>query len=442
MFLATDKRQRILDLALPIIGGMVSQNALNLVDTAMVGRYGDEALAAVGFGSFAFFMAMAILTGLGTGVQTIAARRLGAGREREMARSLNGGLALAVGVGLPMTILLLGSVPELFPILNDDPAVVALAVPYLQIRIFALMGVGMNHSFRGYWNGVNLSKLYMQTLVFMHIANVFLNWVFIFGNLGAPEMGVKGAGLASAIATYVGTGYYLILGARHARGNGFLKGFPARKELGGMLKLAIPAGLQQVFFFLGVLVFMWIVGKIGTPEVAALNVLIQLYLVIILPSIGFGMAAASIVSQEMGQGNKDNAYQWGWDTSSLATSVIGGVAIIGLIWPDFVLGFFLQDPDTLELARLPLQITAASAFVDTVGMVLMNTLLGAGDTRRVLVVAVATQYIFFLPAAYIIGPILGHGLLAVWLAQFAYRALQTGAFVWMWRDRKWTTIEV
>ncbi len=440
--LTPDRRKTILDLSLPIIGGMISQTVLNSVDAAMVGRFGDAALAAVGFGSFGFFLAMSVMVGIGIGVQTMASRRVGQGRTNETAVALNGGLLLSVMVGIPMMLLLLFVVKDAFPLLNSDPVVVSLAVPYLQIRIFALVGVGMNHSFRGYWNGVNLPMLYMRTLILMHLSNVFLNWVFIFGNLGAPAMGVAGAGLASAIATFVGTAYYIILGFKHAKEGGFLGGIPSWDEMRLMLRLAGPNALQQFFFFSGVLAIFWVVGLIGTPEVAALNVLIQLYLFILLPAIGFGMGGTTLVGQALGRRELEDAEAWGWDVVKLATLTVGTASLFGLLYPEFVLGFFLTTPATLELARIPLQITMGTVFVDTVSMVLMNSLIGAGDMRRVLVVAVLTQWAFFLPAAYIAGPLLGGGLLGVWLAQLGYRVLQALLFVVLWHGGRWKEIRV
>src|SRR5690606_31384999 len=99
------RRGRILALALPIIGGMVSQNLLNLVDTAFVSGLGDAALAAVGQGSFATFMSLAFITGLSPGVQAMAARRKGEGAHTETAVPLNGGLVMALGFGVPIAAL-------------------------------------------------------------------------------------------------------------------------------------------------------------------------------------------------------------------------------------------------------------------------------------------------------------------------------------------------
>ena len=184
-----DRRNRILGLALPIVGGMISQNVLNLVDTAMVGTLGDAALAAVGIGGFANFMFMALLLGLSTGVQVMAARRKGEGKLEETAVPLNGGLLVVLLAAPVLSAILFWAVPHIYPWLNSDPDVIGQGVPYLQARVLAIFFVGANFCFRGYWNAIDLPRLYMTTLIVMHTANIFMNWVFIFGNLGAPALG-------------------------------------------------------------------------------------------------------------------------------------------------------------------------------------------------------------------------------------------------------------
>ena len=444
-----DRDRRILTLALPIIGGMVSQNVLNLVDTAMVGTLGDAALAAVGMGGFANFLIVAFVTGLSAGVQAMSARRKGEGRDSETAVPLNGALFLAAVTAIPASIILYQLVPYAFPILNEDPAVIDAGVPYLQARVLAMAAVGMNFSFRGYWNGVDLSRLYLRTLLVMHAANISLNWVLIFGHLGAPAMGAAGAGVASAIATVLGTVYYFMLGRRHARDAGFLRGLPDRDTFRTIIRLAVPNGLQQLSFAAGFTLLFWIIGQIGadagrlaTAEVAAANVIINLTLVAILPGLGLGLAAASLVGQALGRGQPEDAYRWGWDVARVAMLVMGGLGLPMLLFPDVILSGFLHDEQTLELARGPLRLVGATIAVDSIAMVLGNALMGAGATRVVMLVSVSTQWGLFLPAAYVIGPVLGYGLMGIWIAQVSYRGLQALIQVALWRARGWTKIEV
>jgi putative MATE family efflux protein len=437
-----NRAKTIMTLALPIIGGMVSQNILNLIDTAMVSHLGDNALAAVGIGGFATFMATAFITGLSSGVQAMAARRLGEGQTDKTAIPLNGGVLLAIAMALPLTGLLFFATPSLFPYLMSEPAVIAVGVPYVQVRMLGIAATGVNFVFRGYWNGVNLSKLYMRTLVLMHITNIILNYVLIFGKFGAPELGATGAAIGTTASLYVGSAYYIIMGFVHAREGGFFSGLPDKQTILTMLRLSIPMSLQNFFFAAGMTTFFWIVGKLGTAELAASQVLVNLLLVALLPGVGFGLAAASLVGQALGRRDKSDAKQWGWDVMQLATVVVALLALPSFIFPDFFLGWFLHNPETLEIARLPMRMIAAGIALDVAGLVLMNALLGAGDARRVMVVSILMQWAVNLPLAYLLGVHLGYGLIAVWLVQLTYRAIQSGIFILLWKQGTWADIEV
>ena len=154
------------------------------------------------------------------------------------------------------------------------------------------------------------------------------------------------------------------------------------------------------------------------------------------------MASASLVGQALGRGEPDDAVQWGWDVSRLAMVVVGTIALVGVIAPDVILSIFLHDETTLELARWPLRILGITMAAETLGGVLLNTLLGAGASRLVMVVSISLQWGLFIPTAYLIGPVLGLGLTAVWIAQVSYRTLQAVVFALIWRSRRWMSVEV
>jgi multidrug resistance protein, MATE family len=437
-----DRMRRILLLSLPIIGGMMSQNIMNLVDTAMVGTLGDAALGAVGLGGFANFMFMALLLGISVGVQTTAARRKGAGALDEMAVPLNGGLLIMLCVAPPLSALLYWGVPAIYPYLNSDPEVIAQGVPYLQARVLAILFVGANFAFRGYWNAVDLPRLYMGTLIVMHASNIFLNWVLIFGNLGAPALGTQGAGIASAASTVVGFSLYVWLGFRHARGAGFLQRAPERAQLGALFRLSLPSGIQQLFFSTGFVVTFWIIGQVGTREMAAATVILNLTLVALLPGLGLGLAAATLVGQALGRGTPDDASRWGWEVARVGMVALFVLGLPGAIWPELLLSVFIHDPATMEVARFPMRLVGIGMAVEGLGMVMMHNLLGAGDAKRVMKVAVLAQWGAFLPLAYLAGPVLGFGLSFIWCMQVGYRAAMAGVFTWLWVKQDWVRIKV
>jgi len=442
LFPDRERRQRVWAIALPIMGGMMSQNVLNLVDIGMVGRLGDKALAATGIGSFANYLAIAFIIGLSAGVQALAARRLGEGRIDETAIPLNGGLILALIIGVPACVLLILATPHAYGYLTDDPAVRELGIPYLQIRILSMMAVGMNFSFRGYWSAVHLTGVYLRTLLIMHAINIFLHWVLIFGNLGAPALGVFGAGLSTTISLYIGTLLYFYFAVRHARDNGFLHRLPSRSTLWQQFRLSLPSSLQQLFFAAGLVTLTWIVSRIGTGEMAAINVLMTFHITAILPAFGIALAAMTLVGNALGRGDAEDAAAWGWNCAAL--TLIYGVIMSLLLVPlaEPILDVFLTNPETRELAHLPMVLWAVMIGFDAAGMVLMNALIGAGDTRRSMWISLIWQWLFFLPLAFLVGPLLGFGLLGVWVVNSLYRVGQAVNCMLTWRGRKWAAIRI
>ncbi|MDH3590071.1 MAG: MATE family efflux transporter [Gammaproteobacteria bacterium] len=434
--------RRILVLALPIIGGMMSQNVLNLVDTAMVGMLGNAALAAVGLGGFATFMCMALILGISTGVQAMSARRKGAGRFSEVAIPLNAGLLMVVAVAPLLSLVLYLLAPYFYPYLNSDPEVIEQGVPYLQVRLAGITFVGMNFAFRGFWNAIDRSGVYMSTLVIMHACNILLNYMLIFGKLGAPELGVAGAGLGTVLSTMIGSIIYFTLAMRQVRPQGFLHGLPARKEIWGLFRLSLPSGVQQLFFSTGFVATYWIIGLVGTRELAAANVLINVTLVAILPGLGLGLAAATLVGQALGREDPRDAAQWGWDVTKVGLVLMTALGAPMWLVPDLILMGFIHDPVTVEVGRLPMRVVGATMAIEAVGMVLMHALLGAGDAKRVMVVAITTQWIVFLPLAYFVGPILGLGLIGIWLLQGVYRLMQAALFLRFWAKGAWAAIKL
>jgi Na+-driven multidrug efflux pump len=276
---------------------------------------------------------------------------------------------------------------------------------------------------------------------------VAISYVLIFGALGAPALGTMGAGVGTTISVGLGTAYYVLLARTHARDAGFLAGLPDRTVLAGVLRLSVPTGLQQLTFSAGFTALFWIIGRIGEGDaaatnVAAANVLINIMLFAVLPGMGLGLAANSLVGHALGRGDAADARRWGWDVVKVGVALMACLGVPMVLAPDLLLSVFLHNPETRELARLPLRVVGLTIGVDAVGLVLQQALLGAGDSRTVLVVSAGLQWGFFLPAAFVIGPTLGFGLLGIWVLQVLYRAMQAGIFAALWQRGRWATIAV
>ena len=420
----------------------MSQNVLNLVDTWLVGGLGAPALAACGLANFVNFLAVAGITGLSTAVQAMSARRVGEGRVNESAIPLNGGLLLSLIVGVPLSALMILATPHFFPHLLNDPAAVEQGVPYLQWRLVAVALVGMNFSFRGYWSAVKLTRLYLYTLVWMHALNIVFSWTLIYGHFGFPALGTAGAGIGTSMAIAVGTATYFWHASRHARGHGFLHGLPSGDQIRALLKLGMPTCIQQLLFSGGFTALFWIVGQVGTEQLAVANVLVNITLLAVLPGIGFGLAATTLVGQALGRKDAEDAHRWPWDVFKVSSVLFAVLAVPMLLLAGPVLTVFLRDPALVEIGIHPLQLIGVGILVDGLGLVMMHALLGAGATGVVMKVSVGFQWLLFLPLAYVLGPVLGLGLTAIWLGLTLSRGLQAVLFTVAWERRDWVHIKL
>ena len=454
----------VLSNALPVMGGMVSQNVLNLVDAAMIARLGTVAVAAVGLGSTANFQCQALLQGVSSAVQAIAARSYGKSmtdvafaEKKEIARPLNAAIVIVLFFGFPLAWWCYHNCAWFVPTYyaSRDAAVASATVPYLRARLLAVPAVGINFAFRGFWNAIQQPQVYMNTLVVMHITNITVSFMLIWGvpALGVPKFGVAGAGLGTAFSVWVGTAMYIYQGFKRAKKYGFgfslrrreggaeldeeFSSFPTKEEIMLLIKQALPTGITNVLYA-SAMVFMYaIVGAISTTSVAAVNVLINLMLVLVLPCMGMGLAAGALSGRALGAGDVEDAKQWPWDVSKITAA---GMSIFGLLialFPQPILSVFLTDPEAIRVATMPLRLTGLTACGDAVSLTMQNALLGVGDVKTVALVSILAQWAVFLPIAWFSVHKLNQGLFCVWAIYVLYRVGVGMVYAWLWKRGKW-----
>jgi len=426
----------IVAIALPVALAMSSQTIVNLFDSAMVGSLGEAPLAAVGQGGYLAIFAGAPFIGLASAVQAFTARRVGEGDKAKVAEPVVAGLLISFVCALPATVALFLVAPYLFPLLNPDPEVVELGVPYFQARVSALVALGVMTSFRGYFTGIARANVYLATQVVVHTTNIGLSICLIFGYFGLPELGVLGAGIGTAASLWLGCLLYLILGFTLGKAHGFSAARPSTETLRAVLGQALPAGVDQTWIFFTHSVMFWIIAQIGTTEVAAATVLMNMVAVTLMPAFGLGVAAATQVGRNLGQKKPEEAYQWAWFVSRVGIVVLGLTGLPMVLAPDAILGLFITDQATIAAGRLPLQLLGAAASVDAIATVLMFALLGSGNAKTVMRWSMALQTVV-LVSEYVVGPVLGLGLTAVWACNVVNRFSLAAIFGTIWVQRKW-----
>lgn len=444
--------EMVMHQALPVMGGMASQNVLNLADSVMVGRLGTACVASVGIASTLNFQCQAALQGISSGVQAMSARRIGEGRPEFAAVPLNAALVACVCLGVPMAVAAFIAAPSIVPRLTSDPAVIAAAVPYLKARLLAVPAVGVNFAFRGFWNAVQQPQIYMNTLLVMHIVNVSLSLLLIFGasfslpligNITIPSLGVVGAGIGTTVSVWVGTALYLKMGFQRAKEMGFARKKPSAEDLKTLLGQAAPTSITNLLFATGMTVLYWIVGKLGTAETAAVNVLINLMLTLVLPCMGMGLAAGALSGRALGRGDVEDAAQWPWDVAKLTAAMMFGIGMIAVVIPEKLLSYFLTNQEAIAKATLPLRFTGITVAFDALSVTMQNALLGVGDAKKVAAISIGTQWVLFLPVAYLgVTYFPGFNLNYLWGLYVAQRVLQGFLYANIWKKGGWKDIKV
>lgn len=414
------KRDReIVRLSGPIVGGMVSQTLVNLVDTAMVGRLSQDALAAVGLGSVTTWLSVSLLLGLGSATQAVVARRIGEERPMEAGRALNNALLMGSTCGLVMAVLILLCTPAIFSVLGSSPEVARLGEDYLTMRTIGFPFVVLNFAFRGFYHGIGDTRTYLKAITLTNVLNAALDAVLIFGLLGFPRLGAQGAGLATALGLAGGTVYYVLVAAPRtrirARFGALARGTISRDACRRLVAIMVPNGLQNLGTALGFVVFYWMMAQVDTTAVAINNVLINVGSFFHLPALGMGLAAATLVGQSLGRGEPGEAEAWGWETLRLSTYVLAVAGLALVLFPEPVLRVFTTEQDVIREGRLATQILGAGQFATAMTMVLSNVLISAGNARFVMLSNVAITMIVVLPLVYVFGVLLGGGVTVAWL---------------------------
>jgi putative MATE family efflux protein len=432
-------------LSYPICLGNLSQILLGVVDTAMLGRLSPAALAAAGIGTVAYFLVISTLGALSMGTQALTARRHGEKNFAQCGQALDNSLALAFVLGGIFTLLSPWLSRFLSPALESGPEMGRLLGVYMEYRFYGAAFALCNLAFAGFFNGIGRTRVRMNAAILLTAANILLDYLLIFGKFGFPELGVKGAAIASTSATALAFLYYIgvILGKEYRAGFGCFR--PVNIDftwMGRIVRLSLPLMLRSLVGMGGYLAFFWIVGRIGTVEVAASNVIRSLLSVSWMFGMSMGAAATTLVGRNMGAGELGKAESSGWEAVKLAVMVMGLIGALFLLIPAPLIRIYTDDLAVI-LAGVPvLRLLSIAQVFAAVGLVLSSAIVGAGDMHFVLGVEIGNTCLAYLPLVWLLGVHLGFGLLGAWSAEAIYNLIPALLMALRFRGGSWKGIRI
>jgi MATE family multidrug resistance protein len=433
----------LLALAWPLILSRLSQVVVGLADAAMVAELGAPALAATTTGASNAFTLLIFPLGVVFIVSSFASQLHGRGDPRSARRYAWYGLGVALGAEA-LCLLSLPAWPGLLSLLPYEPEVERLMAEYLALRLWsggAAVGI---EALANYYGGLGRTRPGMLASVAAMTLNVFLNWVLIYGHLGAPALGVAGAALASSLAT--GLAFLGFLGWFLLEGRGLPRPRLAWAELARVLRFGLPVGLNWLLEFLAFVFFVNIVvAGLGTPALAAMNSVLVLSSVAFMPAFGLASAGAILVGQAIGSGRQSEVPGLVWLTGKTAATWQGLVGLVYLALPTLLMQPFAKGEHAAEVSAIGVRmllVSAAWQVFDAAATTLAEALRAAGDTLYPLLARLAVAWAVFVPGALITVNVLGFGDVAATLWLVAYLALLAGVLWWRFRSGAWRRVQL
>jgi putative MATE family efflux protein len=417
--------KKILHVALPAIAGLSTQMVVSLVDTAMVGRIDDAtyALAAMGIGVLATWALISFFSSLATGIHVIVARKYGEEDYISCGITLNNSILIALMIGGVVAMIGIFFAYPIAHLFAADETVGNYASEYLYYRFMGIPFFLISVSFRGFFFGINKTKIFMFSGVITNVLNMIFNYTLIYGYFGFPRMGLAGAGLGSTLATLFDGLFYSVIIMLPSYRKKFqnLKHLVLSKNIiSGILKISLPVSFQNVFILLGFLSFVSITGLIGILEQAATQAIISTLFISFLPCFGFGIAVQTLVGNNLGAKKFILAKIYGFETAKVATIYTIILGFIFVIIPQYVLLITTNDQTIIRTAVPSLRVAGFAQIFYAVGVVLANGLQAGGRSFFVMKSEVVTNLLIFVPLAYFLGVYLQLGLTWAWMALPVY----------------------
>ena len=437
----------VLKISTPAVAGLSMQMIVTVTETAMVGRLAQTniALAAMALASLAAWAITSAFSSLATGTHVLVARRSGSREFTDAGDVLNNSLLLSLFIGLLVGLPGYMFAYDFIDFFAANPDVALAGTGYMQWRFIGIGFFLFVVSYRGFFNGIGHTKVFLYSAIIINLTNVFFNYVFIFGAFGIPAQGLTGAGMAVALSNVIGWLFFIsatfLPGYR--RTYRYYSKFRLRADvLNQIIRISLPVSFQNILILMGFLVFAAIAGYIGTTEQAATQVVISALFMSFLPCFGFGMAAQTLVGQSMGKSEYKLAHRYGMEAARLATYFTIVLGLIFILFPHVVISIITNNEDVASIARPVLQIAGAAQIFYAVGIVLSHALQAAGATMYVMWVEVLTHWVIFLPVSYVLGVVLGGGLTGAWMALPAYIIAYSVLIYWKYRQGTWLHLRV
>lgn len=409
-----------LHLALPLIFAEVGWMSMGIVDTIMVGRLPNSAVAigATGLGQ-SLYHGVAIFTGgLLLGMDTFVAHAFGREDLDDARHSLVNGLFLAFAL-TPVLMLAVSFWPALMQRFGISLELVEPMRPYLRALNWGSLPLLAYFALRRYLQAVNVAHPIMFALISANLVNAFGNWVLIYGHLGFPAMGMTGSGWSTCWARVYMAGC-LAITLLWVESKRLRPGWAGMiridfSRMAALLKLGAPAASQILFEIGAFSAAAALCAKLGPVPLAGHQIALNCAALTFMVPLGISSAAAVRVGQELGRRDPDAARRAGWSAIIIGVGFMACSGAVFVSIPKMIARLFTPDPAVIRVGAQLLLVAAAFQLFDGVQTVATGALRGAGDTRTPMLANFVAYWLMGLPFGYVLCFVLGWGAFGIWI---------------------------
>jgi putative MATE family efflux protein len=382
--------------------------------------------------------------GFGIGSQIVIARRNGEGSFAEIGRTFQHGFYFQLPLALALFSLMQFFSSDLLKSIIQSDAVYETTRDYIQYRSYGIFFASINMLFRGFYIGITRTKVITYSTVIMVTINVVLDYGLIFGNFGLPEMGIRGAALASVIAEFSAMAFFVLYTISRIDGKRYRLFHRARFDEGlysRLIKVAFPVMMQNFISMVAWLVFFLFIEKLGERALAVSNIIRSFYVVLMIPMWGFSSATNALVSNLIGQGRHAEVMSLVLKVARLCALGVLFIVTLGSIFPGLALEIYTNDPELISASLPALYVVNIAALFLAVGFVFFSAVSGTGKTHISFLIELIV-IVFYLATAYILADVLRQEVYIVWMTEYFYAfLLGTLSFLYL-KSNKWKSSRV
>jgi putative MATE family efflux protein len=443
-------RKNVLRLAVPIMVEQTFVMLLGVFNTMMAGHIGEEAVSAIGMVDSLNNIFISFFAALSVGATVVVAQQIGRDETKQVnetvKQALVSGLIISSSITLFMWVFRVGLINSFYG--SATELVKSNAKIYIEYTLMTYPFIAVEQIANGILRGSGDTKTPMVITIFMNIINIILGYILIYGidlnsigvSFSIPSFGIRGAAIAIAIARLVGT---IIIILNLIRGSNQIKlrrvfpfkfDFKVQKEI---FRIGVPAGVEQLLFNGGKLIVQVFIVTMGTASIASNTIGMSIAQIANVLGNSLAIAATTLVGQYVGRNDIKGAKGTLIYLCKFATLCMVVVGAICMPLSPFLASLYTDSPEVISLSATLIRANGIAMIIWPISFVFSAGLKGAGDTRYTMVTAIIGMWLFRILIGYLLGVILGLGVLGIWIGMFSDWLVRGTMYSLRLRGTKW-----